>query len=274
MRTLSTLNRRAFLHRAGALTGGGAIAIAGFSAISPTTGFAQSASAGIAFEPGDQVDVITDSLNLRSDASISASVVGTYPNGTVATVTGSPVSADGFDWYPVTVVSDGASGWFAGLYIDKSVAGSHGNGFTVVDGPVNLRASYGLSSQVISMYQTGWTGYAFPSEPVNADGYTWAFVQMNDGTRGWLATDFVAFDPATGDPTGENFTVSAGPLNLRQEPSLSAPILGSYPVGARGFGDESSETAADGYDWINVKLAAANGDPVRGWFALNSITLD
>jgi uncharacterized protein YraI len=274
MGTFSTSTRREFLHRVGVLTGGGAIAIAGFSAISPTVGFAQSASAGAAFAPGDQVDVITDLLNLRSDASTSASIIGTYPTGTVATVTGSPVSANGYDWYPVTVASDGASGWFAGLYIDKSVAGSHGNGFTVVDGPVNLRASYGLSAQVISMYQTGWTGYAFPSEPVNADGYTWAFVQMNDGTRGWLATDFVSFDPVTGDPTEDNFTVSAGPLNLRQDPSLSAPILGVFPVGTRGFGDESSERSADGYDWINVKLSAANGDPVWGWFALNSITLD
>jgi len=75
----------------------------------PTTG-------SVTFRPGDPVHVAVNSLNLRSAAGTSASVIGQMPRGTSGSVTGAPVTANGFVWYPVAMFGFGA-GWTVGEYL-------------------------------------------------------------------------------------------------------------------------------------------------------------
>ncbi len=67
---------------------------------------------GYGDESGDYVIVITDALNVRSTPSTSASILDVllYHNG--AFISGSPVTADGYTWYPIN-----NHGWVAGQYI-------------------------------------------------------------------------------------------------------------------------------------------------------------
>jgi uncharacterized protein YgiM (DUF1202 family) len=68
------------------------------------------------FRPGDPVHVAVNVLNLRSAAGTSAPVIGQMPRGTSGSVTGAPVTANGFVWYPVAMFGFGA-GWTVGEYL-------------------------------------------------------------------------------------------------------------------------------------------------------------
>lgn len=96
-------------------------------------------------------------------------------------------------------MNDGNSGYFAIDFISIDGIGGGGGGgnspaFTVVDGLLNLRSEAGLSGAILDTYPTGATGVALTQESVQADGYMWGFMQMDDdGQKGWLALDFVSF---------------------------------------------------------------------------------
>ena len=68
------------------------------------------------YAPGDLFKT-TANLNMRSGPGTSYSAVAVLPNGTMGEVTGYPVFANGYTWYPVTVGGYG-SGWAAGEYFD------------------------------------------------------------------------------------------------------------------------------------------------------------
>jgi uncharacterized protein YgiM (DUF1202 family) len=68
------------------------------------------------FNDGDVVVVATDALNVRASGSISAAVQTVLYYGRVVTITGGPVSRDGYTWYRVDA-SDLDSGWVAGEYL-------------------------------------------------------------------------------------------------------------------------------------------------------------
>jgi mannosyl-glycoprotein endo-beta-N-acetylglucosaminidase len=80
-----------------------------------TPGTPPPTSGGIA--AGDTVKVIDGTLNMRSAASLSGSIVAALPDATQLTVLSGPVSADGYLWYQVS--GSYGSGWVAGVYIRK-----------------------------------------------------------------------------------------------------------------------------------------------------------
>jgi uncharacterized protein YgiM (DUF1202 family) len=68
------------------------------------------------FAVGDTATVATDGLNLRSAASRAAPIIRVLPEGAAVTVTGSPLWAEGYTWYPVRT-GTGTIGWVAGEYL-------------------------------------------------------------------------------------------------------------------------------------------------------------
>lgn len=86
---------------------------------------ADNQSAGDAAEdvPSTPEEVVTtatvnnDGVNLRSGASTSGDVVEVLAAGTVVTVTGDPVEADGYTWLPVEL-EDGTTGWVVQDFLD------------------------------------------------------------------------------------------------------------------------------------------------------------
>jgi uncharacterized protein YgiM (DUF1202 family) len=84
----------------------------------PTT-----STGGFAVGEGVQTTV---GLNLRSGPSTTASVLAVLPAGTQGTVTGAPVQANGFTWYPVTMPGY-PSGWVAGNYLRQAPVSTAGS---------------------------------------------------------------------------------------------------------------------------------------------------
>lgn len=73
-----------------------------------------------AFAVNERVRVVATQLNLRPAPTINNEPLGTVNFGETLTVTGEPVDADGFTWYPVTT-EDGRSG-----YVAESIFGEPG----------------------------------------------------------------------------------------------------------------------------------------------------
>ena len=67
---------------------------------------------------GDHVVVNDDQVNLRAEASTTGDIVAELAKGTELTVTGEPIEADGYRWYPVTVDETGDDGYIVQDFID------------------------------------------------------------------------------------------------------------------------------------------------------------
>jgi hypothetical protein len=63
--------------------------------------------------PGDLAEVGADPLNLRSEASTGGDIVAELKPGTQVAITGEPVEAENFTWYPIEVVDTGQAGFVA-----------------------------------------------------------------------------------------------------------------------------------------------------------------
>jgi len=265
------ISRRAFLGRAAGLTVAGAFAATGLGV---ATNRAARAEAGIF--PGMTVFVDTDALNLRTDAALASDVIATYPYGTTATIIDKSVDNydDNLTWVPVEISGTAITGWFAFEYLTVTDGGGNeGGGFTIVDGPLNLRGAAGLDADILGTYPTGATGVAITQESVQADDYMWALMRMDaDGQEGWLALDFVSFDVGGGGGSNrDRFTIIDGPLNLRDGAGLDAPVVATYPTGAGGIVTGTGRRVTrDGYDWVNVQMDDGN----EGMVAIDFIAIE
>lgn len=64
------------------------------------------------FAVGDVVVTTDDSVRIRAEANLGGDIVDAFPAGTELEITGEPVEADEYVWYPVTVVDNpDISGW-------------------------------------------------------------------------------------------------------------------------------------------------------------------
>jgi N-acetylmuramoyl-L-alanine amidase len=154
---------------------------------------------GLEFSEGSTVHVATDSLRLRAAPGTSAAIVARLGAGITLTVTGAPVGADGYSWYPVFTAA-GASGWVASDYLAPG-AGSGGTGDTgdtgggdtaIVDTPrLNLRAGPGTDQGVIAVL-SGGTTVTLIEGPVPANGYQWYRAETDGGAAGWVIGEALA----------------------------------------------------------------------------------
>lgn len=66
---------------------------------------------------GDLVETTEDLVNLRSAPSASADILEELPLGTQLEITGEPAGADGYTWYPATVVESSLAGYLVEAFI-------------------------------------------------------------------------------------------------------------------------------------------------------------
>ncbi|HWV24374.1 MAG TPA: SH3 domain-containing protein [Thermomicrobiales bacterium] len=151
----------------------------------------QGSSGGGSFPVGANV-VTVSSLNVRSGPGLGYSVIVALWDGAPCTITGDPVSADGYTWYPIRT-GYGTEGWVAGEFLS---AGTVSNpafpvGSTAISTTdLNVRGGAGLSYSVIV---TLWDGaeVTITGDPVAASGYTWYPIRTGYGTEGWVAGEFL-----------------------------------------------------------------------------------
>ncbi len=138
-----------------------------------------------AFAEGSYVFVNSDTLNLRADASIEAEIVTELLDGQIGTVSGAPISADDYEWYPVSFGTGDANvtGFVAGSMLSGGI--TVGSAAVVADGPLNLRDDTTIDSEPIAQLETG-DAVTVVSGPIEAEGLFWFEVQSGD-SHGYVA---------------------------------------------------------------------------------------
>src|SRR5262245_32066013 len=138
-----------------------------------------------------------------------------------------------------------------------------GDTVQVVDGNLNLREDFSLDAGVVTVLTEGTTA-TVTDGPEEADGYTWYELDVEDGSVGWAAGDFLelaaAEDP--GFAEGDEVVVVGGNLNLRAEAGLAADILDVMADGSTAT-VVSGPVTADGLPWYELDTT----DYGQGWSA-------
>ncbi len=147
---------------------------------------------------GDTVAVDTDSLNMRSGAGTSASVIAVLPYDTRGTVIGGPQTASGYTWWQIQ--TSRGTGWCAGSFLREVSGGTQppppppptgiAIGDTVVTtDALNMRSSAGTSAAIVTVLPAGTQGTVIGG-PQSASGYAWWQLQTSRGS-GWCAGSFL-----------------------------------------------------------------------------------
>lgn len=172
----------------------------------------------------------TSALNLRSSASLSASVILVIPKGALVAAAGPEQGKF------IKVSYSGNIGWAHRDYLTVANGGSNdapvytGNGYTKAD--VNMRSGPGLNHGVIRVLPAGTTVQLF--DMVAANYRMVGYAQQT----GWVSIDYI--NPG-GSGQQPGYLVATANLNLRSGPSLSSPVLKVIPAGAQvARGDQVS----------------------------------
>ena len=216
-----------------------------------------------AFAAGDTVAVDTDALNLRSAPGLTASVVAVLPTGATGTVTAGPEWVDDYAWYQLETAL--ASGWSVADFLVGTDAGpgasdefAVGDHVVVATGALNLRDAPSTVAGVVAVLPTG-AGLTVTGGPTASDGFTWYAVSHSALGEGWSAGQFLAASDGGAFVSGQLVRVVDGTLNLRSEPSVSAPALAALPDGTE-LTIQYGPSEHDGYDWWYV-----DGPYGTGW---------
>jgi uncharacterized protein YgiM (DUF1202 family) len=220
---------------------------------------------------------ITQSTNLRSNPTTSASVLLTMSTGATGTVFGGPRTANGYTWWQVRH-SNGTSGWCIQNWMVETDGGTTppptgkfaiGDRIRVTE-RMNLRASAGTSASVVTILQVGVTGTVLAG-PSTANGYTWWRIQTSAGT-GWAVQDWMLeTDGGTTPPPTGKFVVGdrvrvTERLNLRSGASTAGSVIAVLQVGVTGE-VLSGPSTGSGYTWWRIRTSAGTGWAVQDWLA-------
>ncbi len=165
-----------------------------------------------AFPVGSSIRTST-SVSLRSGAGTSFSRVAVIPTSTTGTVTGAPVVAGGYTWYPVTFPGYGV-GFMAGNYLranngttpptstaqpttNTPAAGGFAIGSTVATtARVNLRASASTRGTVRAVIGKGIAGL-ITGAGIESGNYTWYPISIPGQPAGYIAGSYLKLATAT-----------------------------------------------------------------------------
>jgi len=216
--------------------------------------------------PPSGATVTTDAVNLRAEPSETAEVLLVIPAGTAVT----PNGATSGSFSPIAY--NGATGWVATAYLQPgdgaaplaAAAAPPPAAAPAIDGAIatevlNLRAGPSAEDAVLRVMP--------PGAPVTVTGpATGAFVPVvYNGTTGWADAAFLDTGGAPGETAGESApasddraaAVTTESVNLRGNPSSSAPILATLP--------SNSAVETTGAAEAGFYPVLADGQP--GWLA-------
>jgi len=191
----------------------------------------------------------TRALNLRDGPGTNARILTSFPRGTWVQV----LETTG-NWHKVQV--DNWVGYMSANFI------SLGNTNTATDakvsgatGFINLRASASLTATVLATYPNGTA--------VKILARVGGFYQVQVGQQtGFMVDYLVRVDNVRVEAHGVIRTANGGNVNIRTAPSMSAPVIQSFPPGQR------VEILQRGSGWHKVRCAGVTGYMHAGFLSI------
>lgn len=226
-------------------------------------------SATGAFTSGDQVQVDTDMLNLRSEPSLQAGAVVTVPYATLGSVLEGPNPTGGYRWYQLE--TDWGTGWAVEQYLVGEGNLKPQTRFTIGDtvavneaSGLRLRSGSGAGAAVLLTLPDGTRGTIVGAAKV-VDAETWIEIQTAIGT-GWVVESYL--EPSIDAPDtparferGDLVRISSDSVRLREAPGIEYDVVTTLGNGITGTVSEPP-SAADNMYWARIDT-----DYGTGWVA-------
>lgn len=216
----------------------------------------------------EDVVELKESANLRRVPGMLAEVAEHAPAGTVGMIVAGPEDADGYRWY--RIMTSERFAWVASTYLtwsdqpapDRPIPTTDlviGDTVAVHDGPLQVHRTAGLGDDVIGVLETGAIG-TLTDGPQTADNQLWFEIRTSLVT-GWVSEAYLSrtdADASTGFAPGDAIYVSDGPVNLREQPDASAPIVLQLETGDHGTVLDGP-VSASGYSWYQIETSQGTG---------------
>ena len=176
-------------------------------------------------------------VRMRSSASTSSSILGTYNYGTALTVTGTENG-----WSKVTI--GGTSGYIRSDYVSGGADSKTGY---IKGTGVRMRSGASTTSSILGVYNTG-TEMTITGESGN-----WYKVSYG-GKDGYVSKDYMTTTkPSSGGSTSQTGYIKGNDVRLRSGAGTSYSILGTY-----NNGTPLTITGTSG-DWTAVTINGVKG---------------
>ena len=203
-------------------------------------------SAGAAIRGDYAIVTGTPTLNLRSGPGTEYSWLGRAAENDWV-----QIHSESANWYHVTILESGLSGFMSKNFLKVATSNTSGLGVTgVVTNPkatqyLNLRLYPSYSSEVVGIYYNGATFTTLS----HANG--WYQVLMSDGSMGYFREEFVTIYGNSAEYATVR-TFNGGKLNLRTAPtatsSIQAQIANGRQVSVLLKGNLYWKVSVDGMD--------------------------
>ncbi len=204
--------------------------------------------------------ITASSLNIRSDASTSSSVRGTFGKGQQVTLKGYKNNGN-MKWYYITY--DGKASYISSAYVKTVTKTAYtiytpSKKATVTYGPLNVRAGAGTSGSLRGTLKQGAAvtlkGYKYDSSK-----QLWYAISYS-GKISYIKASYVKKNSTESkqETKEQMITVTAGPLNVRLSAGTSGKVLGSLDKGATAK-ILGSQKDSSGTLWYKIKLGNEYG---------------
>lgn len=230
----------------------------------------------------------SSNVNIRRSPSVNGTLVTQgMLNAPVILLSQRSIEADGYQWSKIRL-EDGQTGWIANDFLmaskttsrviapgasvpaprasvpaPKPVASKTRYAYITGTG-INLRSAPSTDGKIVSQVSRPSRVVMLNDAPVKAGGYVWQHIQVSDGTKGWLVTQFLGSSAPSAAPAAPAYAhIKGNHVNIRKEPSLSAGLLIQADEGTAVTLLTTSATKKEGYSWYKVRLA----DGRVGWVA-------
>ncbi|MGC4106611.1 MAG: SH3 domain-containing protein [Thermomicrobiales bacterium] len=211
----------------------------------------------------DRVIVQTDDqqpLNVRSQGSPAASVVGQINHGDVATVIDGPVIGNTDNWYKIDW--SGPDGWVSARYLIVSPPepppleeGDYAYGVNVrYTTDTNIRTQPSTSASIIAAVPRNSWAFVMAG-PLEANGYEWYQLRVQNVGDGWSVKTNFAAAPVDENPTAKfavGDTVQATTtINIRPRPGIAQTVVANVGAGIP-FAITQPPISVTDYIWYGV----------------------
>jgi len=246
------------------------------------------------FVIGDSLKTL-DSVNVRSSASLTGTLLGTQATGQYGKVISGPLTSDGYVWWQIDYVN-APDGWSVQDYLAyvSSIPSAPAPEPELIPPPppgiqvgdwveptdkINIRLQPTTIGKPLGKQSVGSKGLVIGG-PISGQGYTWWKVDFQSGVDGWAVGNFMkettapdtaqVLEGGTSSGSviftdGQEVQTTTG-VNVRLSASISATILGEQAMGAVGTVIDGPSLSGS-YTWWKINFISG----VDGWVTGNSL---
>ena len=224
----------------------------------------------------DYVKITGSSVNIRSKATTSSSILGSVKGGTIVRCTGKgSKDSGGSRWYQIKY--NGITGWVSASYAKASGApgsdyvgpevSESGKYIKIVGGNVTIRSKANKTSSALGYINEGNTATFLGKSSTDARGVKWYKIKYK-GTTGWVSSMYAEKTNSSGGSSSgggsssspTKVTIVGGNATIRAKADKTSDALGYINEGHVGTYQGKTSTDSRGVKWYKISY---NG--VTGW---------